>query len=157
MRPPRAAWATPAPAADLPDPFAINPIRRAAGLVAVSAAVVFGPILADDRLAATVMLSVGWLGVTGLVMGVPILLLSLAEEGCRRLRRRLHPTVEVLDLSPRVLHVLRRHGYDSIAAVEAAPDASLLLLSNLDPRALREIRRAISLWRYRRWQEGGFR
>jgi hypothetical protein len=44
----------------------------------------------------------------------------------------------------------------TIASVEEAPDAALLLLSNMDARALREIRRAISLWRYRRWQERGF-
>jgi Bacterial RNA polymerase, alpha chain C terminal domain len=154
-RPPRAAWA--GRTAGLPDPFAVNPIRRACGLVGGSALVVFAPLLAGEEVATMAMLSVGWLGVTGLVMGVPILLLCLAEEGWRRARRRLQPTVEQLGLSPRVVHVLRRHGYDSIAAVDRAPDAALLLLSNMDARALREVRRALSLWHYRRWQDGGFR
>ena len=40
--------------------------------------------------------------------------------------------------------------------VEATPDSSLMLLSNMDARAVREIRRAISIWRYQRWQERGF-
>jgi hypothetical protein len=31
-----------------------------------------------------------------------------------------------------------------------------MLLSNMDHRGLREIRRAITLWKYRRWQEQGF-
>ena len=146
----------PATARELPDPFAVNPIRRACGLVAVSALLVFGPILAGDPIATVAMLSIGWIAVTGLVMGIPILLLSLGEEGWRRLRRRRQPSVEQLALSPRVAHVLLRHGYDSIAQVERAPDAALLLLSNMDARGLREVRRAISLWRYRRWQEGGF-
>ena len=143
-------------AGDTADPFAVNPIRRSLALVSVSGLVVFGPLLLGEAVAATVMLSVGWLAVTGLVMGIPILVWSLAEEGWRLLRRRLHPTVDQLALSPRVVHVLRRHGYESIAEVDRAADATLLLLSNMDPRALHEVRRAISLWKYRRWQERGF-
>ena len=38
----------------------------------------------------------------------------------------------------------------------ALPDDGLLLLSNMDARSVREIRRAITLWKYRRWQENGF-
>ena len=45
----------------------------------------------------------------------------------------------------------------TIASVEQTPDTTMLLLSNMDQRALHEIRRGISLWRYRRWQERGFR
>jgi hypothetical protein len=139
-----------------PDPFAVNPIRRSFALVSVCSLVVFGPLLVGDELAMSVMVSVGWLAVTGIVMGVPILIWSLVEEGWRLLRRRLHPTVEQLDLSPRVIHVLVRHGYEAIDEVDRASDASLLLLSNMDTRGLREVRRAISLWKYRRWQESGF-
>jgi hypothetical protein len=36
------------------------------------------------------------------------------------------------------------------------PDAMLLLLSNMDARGVHEIRRAIAVWKYRRWQEKGF-
>ena len=155
-RPCRGAWAGPG-SSDVADPFAVNPIRRSAGLVAVSSSLVFGPSLLGRDVAATTMLAVGWLAVTGLVMGIPILALSLGEEAWRRLRRRLYPTVDTLDLSPRLTHILLRHGYESIAAVDRAPDAALLLLSNMDPRGLREVRRAISLWQYLRWQERGFR
>ncbi len=102
------------------------------------------------------MLTVGWLAMTGIVMGTPILLWSLVEEGWRRAQRRLDPPVEELDLAPRLRHVLVRHGYASIAQVERAPDAALLVLSNMDTRGLRDVRRAVSLWRYRRWQERGF-
>lgn len=151
----RSAWAI--ASTDLPDPFAVNPIRRAFGLVSVSGTIVFGPILYGEPAATVVMLSIGWLAATGLVMGIPILLLSLGEEGWRRFRRFREPSVLQLELSPRVAHVLLRHGYESIRVVERAPDESLLLLSNMDARGLREVRRAISLWRYRRWQERGFR
>ena len=153
--PERGAWIGPAggPHADL---FAVNPIRRSAGLVAASAAAFFGPLLVGGQTAATMMLAGGWLGLIGLAMGVPVLGLSLAEAGWQRLSRRLRPPVDALDLPPRLVHLLRRHGYDSIDLVERAPDAALLLLSNMDPRGVREIRRAIALWRYRRWQEQGF-
>jgi Bacterial RNA polymerase, alpha chain C terminal domain len=141
---------------ETPDPFAINPVRRSFGLVSVCSLVVFGPLLVGGDVAMSVMVSVGWLAVTGIVMGVPILIWSLVEEGWRLLRRRLHPTVDQLELSPRVVHVLVRHGYDEIEEVDRASDASLLLLSNMDARGLRELRRAVSLWKYRRWQEEGF-
>jgi hypothetical protein len=141
---------------DSPDPFAINPIRRSFALVSVCSLIVFGPILFGGDVAMSVMVSVGWLAVTGLVMGVPILIWSLAEEGWRLLQHRIHPTVEQLDLSPRVAHILLRHGYQAIDEVDRASDATLLLLSNMDARGLREVRRAINLWKYRRWQEEGF-
>jgi hypothetical protein len=141
---------------DLPDPFAEQPVRRSAGLVAVSSLIVFAPILVDGPLGTTILLSGGWLGLTGLVMGIPILAWSLLEEGWCILQRRLHPPVESLDLSPRVAHVLRRHGYDAIRDVDLASDDALMCLSNMDARGLREIRRAIGLWKYQRWQERGF-
>ena len=141
---------------DTPDPFAVNPVRRSFGLVSVCSLVVFGPLLVGGDLAMSVMVSVGWLAVTGIVMGVPILIWSVVEECWHLLRRRLHPSVDQLDLSPRVVHVLVRHGYEEIGEVDRASDASLLLLSNMDARGLREVRRAVSLWKYRRWQDEGF-
>ncbi len=140
----------------LADPFAINPIRRSAILVVACAAIVFIPWFFGDELATTVMLSIGWLAMTGLVIGLPVLLLSLGEETVRTVRRRLRPTVDHLEISPRVAHILLRHGYEAIDEVDRAPDAALLLLSNMDARGLREVRRAVSLWKYRRWQERGF-
>lgn len=141
---------------DIPDPFAINPIRRSFGLIVLCSVIVFGPIAIGGTIAMSVMISVGWLGVTGLVIGLPILVWSLAEEGWRLLRRRLRPAVEQLDLSPRVAHILTRHGFQEIVEVDRASDATLLLLSNMDARGLHEIRRAINLWKYRRWQDQGF-
>ena len=155
VRPERGAWARPG-VPDHADPFAVNPIRRSAGLVAGSAAALFGPLLVGGPEGATAMVAGGWLGLIGLAIGIPILAMSLIEAGWDRLRRRLHPSVDQLDVAPRLIHPLRRHGYESIALVERTPDPALLLLSNMDPRGLQEIRRAIALWRYRCWQERGF-
>ena len=141
---------------DLPDPFAINPIRRSFALIACCAVAVGAPLLIGGAVATSAMLTVGWLAVTGIVLGVPIFLLSVGEEVWHLARRRMQPSIEELDLSPRVLHVLLRHGYDAIEHVDRTPVGALLLLSNMDPRGLREARRAISLWKYRRWQERGF-
>ena len=153
---PSARYGVTSASSDVVDPFAVNPIRRSFAVVVTSALIVFGPLLIGGAVATTVLLAVGWLAATGLVMGTPILIWSLAEEGWRLLDRRLRPSVDLLDLSPRVAHILLRHGYESIEAVDRVPDATLLLLSNMDNRGLREVRRAISLWKYRRWQEQGF-
>ncbi len=141
---------------DTPDPFAVNPIRRSFGLVLVCSVTIFGPLAIGGSVAMSVMVSVGWLAVTGLVIGTPILIWSLVEEGIDLIRTRLRPTVDQLQLSPRVVHVLTRHGYQEIDAVDNASDTTLLLLSNMDARGLREVRRAINLWKYRRWQDQGF-
>ncbi len=140
----------------LADPFAVNPIRRSATLVVCCFATIAVPWLISQELATTVMLSVGWLAMTGIVIGVPVLILSLIEEAVRSIRARVVPPVGQLEITPRVLHILQRHGYDSIDEVDHASDAALLLLSNMDARGVREIRRAISVWKYRRWQERGF-
>ena len=141
---------------DVPDPFAVNPIRRLFGLVLVCGLTVFGSLAIGGAFAMSVMVSVGWLAVTGLVIGTPILIWSVAEEAIHLLRRRLRPGVDLLELSPRIVHVLTRHGYEEIDAVDRASDTTLLLLSNMDLRGIREIRRAINLWKYRRWQDQGF-
>jgi hypothetical protein len=138
------------------DPFAVNPVRRSLALVGVCAMIIFVPWLISDDALTTVMVSVGWLAVTGLVMGIPILIWSLVEAGVIELQSRRYPPVDQLDVSPRVLHILQRHGYQTIASVEAASDATLLLLSNMDTRGLREVRRAVAVWQYQRWQERGF-
>lgn len=142
---------------DLGDIFAINPIRRSCTVILVCAAMIALPLLilrGDVQMA--VELVTGWFGFTGLIMCTPILLWSLLEEGWHLLQRRLWPTIEQLDLTPRAYNLLRRHGFVTIASVEETPDSSLLLLSNMDSRAVQEIRRSVSLWRYRRWQERGF-
>lgn len=138
------------------DPFAVDPIRRSIALVVVSAVALLGPVAVGGEAGTTAMIAGGWFGLIGLALGLPVLGLSLIEAGWEHLRRRLDPPVEELDLPPRLPHLLRRHGYASIALVERTPDPALLLLPNLDPRALREVRRAIARRRYRRWQEAGF-
>jgi len=143
---------------DVGDLFAIDPIRRSMGAITVCAALIAVPtlVLHGDTEQAVGLLT-SWLGLTGLILCIPVLIISLLEEGWQHLQRRIWPTIDQLDLPPRARNLLRRHGFVTIASVEEAPDAALLLLSNMDARALREIRRAISLWRYRRWQERGFR
>ena len=154
-RPDSAAWVG-SVNGQQPDPFAVNPIRRSAVLVAAGAACLFGPLMFAGPDAGAAVILGGWLGLFGLAVGIPVLALSLIEEGWRRVLRRLRPTVDQLDLPPRLVHALHRHGYHAIAAVERATDEELLLLANVDRRNVRDVRRAISLWRYRRWQEQGF-
>jgi len=146
------------------DLFAVDPIRRSAGAIVVCAALIALPLLVlhgDTQRA--VGLPTSWIGLTGLILRIPIPSISLLEEGWQRSQRRIWPTIDQLELPPRAHNLLRRHGFVTITSVEEAPDAALILLSNMDARVLREIRRAISLWRYRRyrryrrWQERGFR
>lgn len=139
-----------------PDPFAVNPIRRSLVLVVTSAVVFFGPLLFGGDNGAMAVIAGGWLGLVGLAIGIPVLLLSLGEAAYQRLIEHLRPSVDRLDLCPRLQNILVRHGYSAIAAIEATPDPVLLLLSNMEARDVREIRRAISLWRYREWQARGF-
>ncbi len=138
------------------DPFAVNPIRRSAGLVAICSLVLVVPWLIDEQFGITMMLATGWLAITGLVMGIPILLWCVGEWLVAAAQRRIHPGIELLALTPRVEHILLRHGLTTIRQVEETPDEGLILLSNMDTRGVHEIRRAVSLWKYRRWQEGGF-
>lgn len=165
--PPYASWQTAPPrrierggwytsGSDHADPFAVNPIRRSFGLVVVSAAMLLGPFAIGGEPGITSMIAGGWMGMIGLAIGVPVLALSLLEYGWERLRRSFDPGIDDLDISPRLINILHRHGYDSISVVEATPDAALLLLSNMDLRGLREVRRAIAQWRYLRWQAAGF-
>lgn len=142
---------------DLSDIFAVNPIRRASLVIVICLSLISFPfLLLHGAVQMAVSLVTGWFGFTGLLLCTPILLWSLCEEGWRLVQRRLWPTIEQLDLSPRAYNLLRRHGFVTIGSVEATPDTSLLLLSNMDSRAVQEIRRSINLWRYRRWQERGF-
>lgn len=138
------------------DPFQVNPIRRSALTVLGCALVVVGPMLISAQAAQAVMLSVGWIALAGLIFAFPVLVWSVIEWTVREFRRRVSPGLDQLSLSPRLLHVLRRHGYDTIADVERASDVTLLLLSNSTARDVHELRRAIFLWKYRRWQEKGF-
>lgn len=138
------------------DPFAVNPIRRSAGLVAVCLAMLFVPWMISDQFGTTMMLATGWLSVTGLVLGLPILIWCSGEWVVERIHRRIHPGIELLELSPRVEHVLARHGIVTIREVETIDNESLLLLSNMDQRGVNEVRRAVTIWKYRRWQESGF-
>lgn len=139
------------------DVFAVNPIRRSFAISVICWSMVLVPILLlDGDLQASLLIGLGWLAAAGIVFVTPIFFWSLAEAGWSRIRWRVSPTIEDLDLSPRAYNLLRRHGFDTISSVELTPDVSLMLLPNMDARALHEIRRAINLWKYRRWQEAGF-
>jgi hypothetical protein len=141
---------------NLSDPFSVDPVRRSAIAVAVCLAIVLTPMLSDHELGVTLMLTVGWLAAVGLVFCVPILIWSAVAEGITIIRRRIHPPIETLNLTPRLLHILHRHGFDTIVAVDKADDPTLSMLANMDPRDVQQVRRAISLWKYARWQAAGF-
>lgn len=138
--------------------FAVNPIRRSLGALVLSVALLVAPLLlpAGDTQTAVLLVTI-WFGSGGIFISLPILVFSLLEGAWDRCQRRLWPTIDDLELSPRARHLLRRHGFVTIPSVEQTHDSTLLLLANMDGRILREIRRSINLWRYRRWQEGGFR
>lgn len=144
------------PTTSMGDPFAENPIRRSATVVGCSVAVLTAALLAGGDATMLLMISVGWMAMTALIVTVPILIWSLTEEIIRRVRVRIVPHIQELDLSPRVEHILLRHGFLTVRQTHEAEDEALLMLSNMDARGLREIRRAINLWRYRRWQAQGF-
>jgi hypothetical protein len=138
------------------DPFTINPIRRSLVGASVGFAVVVGPFLVSEELGATVMLAVGWLALAMIVFCLPILIWSIAEEAVRRLTSRVYPPVSELELPARVIHILQRHGVRTIRAAERLDPAAFHLMANMAPRDADAVRRAIRLWRYRRWQEAGF-
>lgn len=140
----------------LDDPFAINPIRRSATIVVLSAVTLFGPFMISPDVGEGMMLSVGGLAATGIIFCVPILIWSVVEEIVRIAQRRMYPPVDVLDLHARIVHNLQRHGYATVRSVDQEGDTSLLLLSNMEASDVREIRRAINLWKYARWQAQGF-
>lgn len=139
------------------DIFAVNPLKRSAIIAGGCWSMVLIPILFfKGDLQATALIAGGWLAAAGIVFVTPIFFWSLAEAGWERIRWRVSPTIEDLELSPRAYNLLRRHGFETITSVDLTPDVSLMLLSNMDARALHEIRRSISIWKYLRWQEKGF-
>lgn len=141
---------------NISDPFATDPVRRSATVVAICLAIILSAILTNDEIGTAILLSFGWVAAIGLVFCVPILIWSAIEEGIAIIRRRLHPRLDVLDLTPRVLHILHRHGFETIVSVDRTSDSQMMMLANIDERDLQQIRRAISLWKYARWQEKGF-
>jgi hypothetical protein len=138
--------------------FAINPIRRALITILVGLALIAAPqVLPGGNLRTVLQLITVWFGATSIIMCTPILIWCSMEEAWRWLQRRLWPTIDQLDLSPRTQNLLRRHGFITIVSVERVSDSTLLLLSNMDTRTVHEIRRGINIWRYLRWQANGFR
>ncbi len=138
------------------DPFENNPIRRSFLLVIGCSLVLFLPWLISDSAGESVMISIGWLALTGIVIGIPVLIISLIELAAASIRARIYPRIELLDLSPRVNHILLRHGVETIAEAERLSDAALLSFSNMDERSVREIRRQLTVWNYQQWQQDGF-
>ena len=138
------------------DPFAVNPIRRSFAVVLCCIAVLGVGVALGGAATRLIMVSVGWLAISALVLTFPILIWCLIEEAVRRIRRKVSPHIDELGLSARVEHVLLRHGYETIRQTHETDDETLMMLSNMDARAIREIRREINLWQYRRWQAAGF-
>ncbi len=102
------------------------------------------------------MVLFGWLAAIGMVLCFPVLLMSVAELAWKQISRRMYPSVDLLDLSPRVRNLLNRYGFRTIDSVDRCSDDGFLMLTNFDPKALHELRRAVSVWKYRRWQDAGF-
>lgn len=138
------------------DPFSVNPIRRSLAGVVGSLAIMIVPFLVSDEAGATMMLAVGWLAMAILVFSLPVLIWATVEEVVTTAHRRLYPPVSDLDLSERVVHILERHGIRTIRAAEALDPAAMHLMGNMAPRDVQDVQRAITLWRYRRWQNAGF-
>jgi len=138
------------------DPFGINPIRRSLLGASVSLSTIVLPFYISESVGSVVMLAVGWLAMAVLVFSLPILVWSLSERAYRAIYHRIHPPVDDLDISARVVNILHRHGVHTIRDVSRRDDPELLLMSNMDPRDVDALRRAVNLWRYRRWQEAGF-
>jgi hypothetical protein len=138
------------------DPFATDPIRRSFIAVVGSLCVLIVPWIFGRQFGETALLTIGWLALTIFILSLPVLFWGLGEAAVALLLHRCHPTVDQLSLSPRVLHILERHGFSTIDMVEHAPDQALLMLSNMDQRGVQEVRRAIAIWKYRRWQDRGF-
>lgn len=140
----------------LHDPFSVNPVRRSLGAALASLALIVLPFMISERVGATVMLSVGWLALAVLVFSIPILVWTSCEQAIRSVTHRVHPPVSELDLPERVIHNLQRHGVSTIRAAERLDPAAFHLMANMAPRDADAVRRALSLWRYRRWQDAGF-
>lgn len=139
------------------DIFAVNPVRRSFFISAGSWAMLIVPAtLLNGEAQALLLIGFGWLAAAGIVFVTPIFFWLLAEIGWRAIQRRRHPMIDELDLSPRAYGMLKRYGYETIESVDRTHDTSFLLLSNMDARTVHEIRRAVNIWKYQRWQERGF-
>jgi hypothetical protein len=138
------------------DPFHTHPIRRSLAGVAIGLGMIVVPFLISSDVGATMMLAVGWLALAMVVFCLPILVWSLIEALIQRATSHLHPPVSELELSARVIHILPRHGVRTLRAAERLDPAAFHLMANMGPRDAEAVRRAIRLWRYRRWQEAGF-
>lgn len=90
------------------------------------------------------------------MFGIPILIFSAAESINAKVRDRLHPPIESIGLSPRITHLLSRHGYRTVQDLRSASDADLQAIANKEWHSLREIRRKLAVDAYRTWQDAGF-
>ena len=139
--------------------FAVNPVRRAATLVAVCLAVI-GVVIAilqggGSRGEGFLLLLAAFMGAV-LLLAVPLLLWSVGAELARRHRRRTSADLADLRLSIRTENILRRAGYETVADIVHLDDEVLLGLPRMADHDVRQIRRALSVWDYRQWQAAGF-
>src|SRR5688572_10280697 len=84
------------------DLFAVNPLKRSFIISAICWSVVLVPLLLlEGDLQASILIAGGWLAAAGIVFVTPIFFWSIAEAGWERIRWRVSPTIDDLDLSPR--------------------------------------------------------
>lgn len=152
------------------DPFATQPVAKAAGLVLAgmpAAVLTFVPNILDALLRLNPVVA-GCVGVfmalsimtwAGLVFGL-IILVICAIEGIvmlvhRFLTRHLTP-VDRLAVSERVCGMLHRRGYHTAEHLVVVPEAELRSHPNFDDRLLREVARALYLWEQERRDQSRF-
>ena len=139
--------------------FTTNPIRRSVILIAVCLAVIATVVVlfqhGGTRGGGLLVLAAA-LAAAILLLAVPLLLWSIIADAARRHRRRTSPDLADLRLSVRTENILRRSGHETVADIVGLDDDQLLGLPRMEDHDVRQIRRALSLWDYRRWQESGF-
>lgn len=139
--------------------FATNPIRRAVTLIAVCVAVIAVVVLliqGGGTRGSGVLVMAAALATAILLLAVPLLIWSIAAELARRHRRRTSPDLANLHLTVRTENILRRSGHETVADIVTLDDDQLLGLPRMEDHDVRQIRRALTLWDYRQWQESGF-
>ena len=139
--------------------FAVNPIRRASGLAVACLLVIAAVVLllqGGSGRGNALLLIVAALAGAMLLIATMLLLWSVLAEVHRRYRRRTSADLAELRLSVRTENILRRAGYETVADIDGLDDDQLLGLPRMEDHDIRQIRRALSLWTYKRWQDAGF-
>lgn len=137
--------------------LAVSPVRRSAGLVITCVLIlsVAFSLRSSNAIGPWMVVAASLAGAM-LVLGLPVLVWSVVESLVRRHRRRTSPPLHELGLSIRLENILRKAGYETIRDVERLGIADLMLLPRVEFDEAKQFERALTLYRYRRWQEAGF-